>query len=59
MLTYTASHDGFVLLLSHDDGEREYDYISGAEVALQTAHEKGWAIASMRDDFERIFVRTD
>jgi phosphoserine phosphatase len=59
MLAYTASHDGFVLLLSHDDDEREYGYTDGAEVALQAAHEEGWTVASMHDDFERIFVQTN
>ena len=57
MLAYTASHDGFVLLLSHDDDEREYGYTNGAEFALQAAHEGGWTVASMREDFERIFVQ--
>lgn len=57
MLAYTAAHDGFVLLLSHDDDEREYGYTNGAEIALQKARAEGWTIASMRDDFDPIFVQ--
>src|SRR5262249_37760894 len=52
MLQYT---DGLRLLVSHDDAEREFAYTAGAEKSLQLASEHGWTVASMRDDWVRIF----
>ena len=43
------------LLVLHDDGEREYDYTSGAERALNRAEESGWTVVSMRDDWATVF----
>jgi haloacid dehalogenase-like hydrolase len=43
------------LLVLHDDAEREFDYISGAEQALQRAGDEGWTVVSMRKDWARIF----
>ena len=40
---------------SHDDAEREFDYTVGAEKALEIAGTHGWAVASMREDWIRIF----
>ena len=45
----------FGLLLHHDDGGREFAYDAGAERALAEAAEKGWTVASMRDDFATVF----
>ena len=52
----SSEHDGLRLLVLHDDAEREFDYTSGAETALERAHERGWTVISMRDDWTRIFV---
>ncbi|WP_280834277.1 HAD family hydrolase [Mycolicibacterium frederiksbergense] len=52
MLQYTQ---GLRLLVRHDDAEREFAYSAGAEKALQQADEHGWTVASMRDDWVRIF----
>jgi phosphoglycolate phosphatase-like HAD superfamily hydrolase len=43
------------LLVLHDDDEREFDYTSGAERALQTANENGWTVVSMKNDWSTVF----
>lgn len=43
------------LLVLHDDPEREFDYVSGAERALERAAERGWTVVSMKDDWHRVF----
>jgi hypothetical protein len=53
-----AQHDGkpsLRLLVLHDDAEREFDYTSGAEQALERARAEGWAIASVKDDWLTVF----
>ncbi|WP_018598875.1 HAD family phosphatase [Mycobacterium sp. 155] len=57
MLEYTSAGPGpsLSMLLRHDDAEREFDYTAGAEKALALAGERGWTVASMRDDWSRIF----
>lgn len=45
----------FALLVHHDDAEREFAYDAGAEHALAEAAERGWTVASMRDDFATVF----
>jgi hypothetical protein len=44
------------LLLRHDDPVREYAYDESAERARAGAAEHGWIVASMRDDFARVFA---
>jgi phosphoserine phosphatase len=44
-----------VLLLQHDDAEREYDYSDGAEEVRRVATEKGWQTVSIRNDFNDLF----
>jgi phosphoglycolate phosphatase-like HAD superfamily hydrolase len=39
----------------HDDAEREYAYVSGAEQALERAHKAGWTLASIKSDWTRVF----
>lgn len=51
-----GSRPAFRLLVLHDDKEREFDYVSGAEKALELARAGGWAITSMKDDWVRIFA---
>jgi phosphoserine phosphatase len=43
------------LLIRHDDGQREFDYTSGAEQALERAVRSGWTIVSMKDDWATVF----
>ena len=53
MLEYTH---GMRLLVRHDDAEREFDYVAGAERALELAPERGWTVASMREDWTHVFA---
>jgi hypothetical protein len=62
MLQYTAAGGGarLMFLLHHGDAEREYVYdreshIGRLDDALDEAREKGWVVASMKDDFETVF----
>jgi hypothetical protein len=50
MLEFTQHPDkpSLRLLLLHDDNEREFDYTSGAEQALEVAGKNGWTIVSMK-----------
>jgi hypothetical protein len=43
------------LLLLHDDSEREFDYLVGAEQALQLAGSNGWTVVSIKDDWATVF----
>jgi phosphoserine phosphatase len=43
------------LLVLHDDDQREFDYTSGAEQALETAGTNGWTVVSMKNDWSAIF----
>jgi phosphoserine phosphatase len=45
----------FGLLVHHDDADREFAYVDGAEKALAEASQRGWTVASMRDDFRTVF----
>ncbi len=44
------------LLVVHDDAEREFDYVAGAEKVITTARTKGWTMISMKDDFKVVFT---
>ncbi len=57
MLTFTGgpSFPALRLLIVHDDGEREFDYIAGAENILSTAQSQSWTTISMKDDWEQVF----
>ncbi|MGD9620143.1 MAG: HAD family hydrolase [Mycolicibacterium sp.] len=57
MLEYTHAGPGPTLpiLVRHDDAEREFDYVAGAERALELAKGRGWTIASIRDDWTTVF----
>jgi hypothetical protein len=35
-------------LVIHDDPQREFDYTSGAEQALEEANKSGWTVAKRR-----------
>jgi phosphoglycolate phosphatase-like HAD superfamily hydrolase len=63
MLQYTASGSGrrLMLLLHHDDAEREYAYDRESKVgrldkALEEAVRRGWVVVSMKRDFTKVFA---
>ncbi len=58
MLQYATAGTGpsMALLVRHDDAEREFDYVAGAERSLELADEKGWTVASMRNDWTTVFA---
>ena len=43
------------LLVLHDDKEREFDYVTGAERSLDLAKANDWSVASMKNDWATIF----
>jgi phosphoserine phosphatase len=43
------------LLLLHDDPDREFDYVAGAERALKLASSNGWTVVSIKDDWLTVF----
>jgi hypothetical protein len=43
------------LLVLHDDAEREFDYTSGADQALERARDEGWTVVSIKDDWVNVF----
>jgi phosphoserine phosphatase len=46
------------LLVLHDDAEREFDYVTGAETVLETARAEGWTVVSVRNDWTTVFAET-
>jgi phosphoglycolate phosphatase-like HAD superfamily hydrolase len=57
MLDFTQHHDKptLRLLVLHDDAEREFDYVTGAERALDRAASNGWTVVSIKDDWATVF----
>jgi hypothetical protein len=43
------------LLVRHDDPDREFDYVAGAEDALAEADGGAWTVVSVKADWERVF----
>ncbi|GAB11362.1 putative acid phosphatase [Gordonia araii NBRC 100433] len=58
MLEYATagSRPSLGVLVRHDDPDREFDYIAGAEQALEQAAHRGWTVASIRDDWRTVFA---
>lgn len=58
MLHYCAGQvrPAFSLLLKHDDDQREYAYVAGAEESLKRAQQGGWTVASMKNDWKEVFT---
>jgi phosphoserine phosphatase len=44
------------LVVLHDDADREFDYVAGAEEILAHAGEQGWTVVSMRNDWSTLFA---
>ena len=57
MLEFTehADRPSLRLLILHDDPQREFDYTSGAEKALDQAHKTGWTVVSIKNDWSTVF----
>jgi phosphoglycolate phosphatase-like HAD superfamily hydrolase len=57
MLEFTHHQDRPVLrlLVLHDDAQREFDYTSGAEQALEQAYKRGWTVVSIKSDWVSVF----
>jgi phosphoserine phosphatase len=51
----SAGRDGLRLLVLHDDADREFDYRSGAEDALQQAADRSWTVVSIATDWAAVF----
>ena len=43
------------LLVVHDDADREFEYIAGAEKALSAAQTQGWTTVSMQREWRKVF----
>ncbi|MEV0343059.1 HAD family hydrolase [Nocardia sp. NPDC050713] len=57
MLQCTEQQDrpSLRMLVRHDDRDREFDYVAGAERALELADESGWAVVGIRNDWATVF----
>ena len=58
MLQFTRHEDKpfLALLLLHDDAGREFDYVTGAEQALERAESDGWTVVSIKDNWSTVFT---
>jgi hypothetical protein len=50
-----AGREPLRLLVLHDDPDREFDYVAGAEDALERAKRRDWTVVSLKDDWATIF----
>ena len=57
MLHFTQHADkpSLRLLVLHDDGNREFDYTTGAEHALDQAARDNWTVVSVSKDWATVF----
>jgi phosphoserine phosphatase len=46
------------LVVLHDDADREFDYVAGAEQVLDSARGSGWTVVSVKDDWATVFAET-
>jgi phosphoserine phosphatase len=56
MLEFTHHPDNptLQLLVLHDDAEREFDYTTGADRALEQAEADGWTVVSIKNDWTTV-----
>jgi hypothetical protein len=65
MLEYTGAGSGarLMMLVHHDDAEREYAYGAQSKIGtfsdalMDEAKKKGWVVISMKDDWKTIFPK--
>ena len=57
MLAYSGADPSpaLRLVILHDDGDREFDYVAGAEDVLDHARKQRWTVVSMKDDWTAVF----
>lgn len=58
MLQFATDQQGptLIILVHHDDDEREVAYPSGAEQAIAVASTKDWTVVSMAHDWKKVFA---
>lgn len=58
MLQFAGGRDrpALRMLVVHDDAEREFDYVAGAERALEQARARGWTRVSVKNDWATVFA---
>ncbi|MFE3289324.1 HAD family hydrolase [Rhodococcus sp. NPDC059234] len=58
MLAFSALPDApaLRLLILHDDADREFDYVAGAEDILELARRSDWTVVSMKNDWHEVFA---
>jgi len=55
---YNPQYKGFAMLINHNDNEREFQYHTDKREKWDAlAHQYGWNIVSMKDDFKTIFLK--
>jgi len=59
MFEYTQGRGGssLVVIVGHDDGDREFAYTRGAREVLGKAEKNRWLVVSMKKDFSTVFLR--
>jgi phosphoserine phosphatase len=45
----------FALLINHDDADREFAYTAAAEASMAKAHQLGWTVVSMKEDWSIVY----
>ncbi|MFC0453060.1 HAD family hydrolase [Rhodococcus jostii] len=50
-----SDHPSLQLLIRHDDPEREFAYVAGAEQALELADANRWTVVSVENDWATVF----
>jgi phosphoserine phosphatase len=55
-LSGTPAAPSLRLLLLHDDAGREFDYVAGAEQALELAGQQNWTVVSIKNDWNTVFA---
>jgi hypothetical protein len=44
-------------LVLHDDADREFEYVAGAEKVIDVSQSHGWTTISMKSDWSKVFSR--
>jgi len=52
-----ADRDALRLQVLHDDPDREFHSVAGAEDALERAKDRSWSVVSVKTDWDRVFPR--
>ena len=57
MLDFAAgsTRRGLELVILHDDAQREFSYVAGAERAIDRATRSGWTVVSIKNDWSSVF----